>query len=138
MIYSVVGNPSAWYARLLRAYPLRVLGFLSYGIYLTHVPAMSFLRWHLHLVEPSYALPGAVQGALLLVYQLAFIVTVVSILYAVVERPFLRMKGGQRSSSSTTTTTSSSLTSVTVPWQRCLLIALSVVAVFELLYWRPV
>jgi peptidoglycan/LPS O-acetylase OafA/YrhL len=122
LIYAIVANPAAPYSRLLRLYPLRVFGFLSYGIYLVHVPAIAVVK----LRFPGLA-SGDVPAAPFVVgvvYAMVLAIAMAAALYVLVERPFLQLKG-QRAMPT------GRLTSTTVPWRRCMLLALSVIVAIE-------
>jgi peptidoglycan/LPS O-acetylase OafA/YrhL len=133
LIYIVAVSPGSRYAAVLRARPLRILGFLSYGMYLIHVPVLHVIRWHLDAVRPAIELPEVFQVLLFQVYVLASVVAAATVLYVLVERPFLLLKQGSRASASKP----SELTSSTVPWTRCLILALATMIVLDLLYWKP-
>jgi peptidoglycan/LPS O-acetylase OafA/YrhL len=122
LVYAIVANPAAPYSRLLRLYPLRVFGLLSYGIYLVHVPAI-------HIVKIRF--PGLAAAdvevapfAVGVAYAMVLAVAMAAALYALIERPFLQLKGRRAMPTGR-------LTSVTVPWRRCMLLALGVIVAIE-------
>lgn len=69
-------------ARLLEIRFLAVIGIASYSLYLWHGPIISSLERHMHL-----------RPAALLALGLALCVPIALLSYAVIERPFLRLRG---------------------------------------------
>jgi peptidoglycan/LPS O-acetylase OafA/YrhL len=126
LVYAVVANPNACYARPLRWYPLRVFGLLSYGIYLVHVVVMLAVRQR--VAGGNVDAMSSADLALCVAYVLAGTVCVAAGLHVLIERPFLRLKGRPLPSAR-------QLTSTTVPWRRCMLVGLGACVVIEALFW---
>jgi peptidoglycan/LPS O-acetylase OafA/YrhL len=132
LIYSIVANPGGRYATLLSTRPLRILGFLSYAMYLAHVPVLLLIHWHLRGMRPAYELPETVHAILGLLYVLAAIVATAVVLHLVIERPFLLLRRGHRPTESRAAV----MTTSTFPWWHCLTVAVAIIVAFELVYWR--
>jgi peptidoglycan/LPS O-acetylase OafA/YrhL len=80
MLFCIIAAPGAIVSRLLRSWPMRHLGLLSYGLYLYHVPAMAVLA------------PFGWEKTELC-FWLLIVTYVVSLLsYTIIERPFLTLK----------------------------------------------
>lgn len=103
---SVFGDPGTTYARWFAQPWLRHLGHVSYSLFCCHVVVLWVLfdRLDLRLFDASF--PWVV------VLVLAVSLPVAELLYRLVERPSLRLKGlGRRSSAATTTDTAASAAS---------------------------
>lgn len=130
-IYASVSWSSAPWSFVFRAYPLRVLGLLSYSMYLVHFPVLRLVRrWHAG-IRPSILLTPNADATVTLVYVIAATIAVSATLYVLVERPFLLLKFGRSRPQR-----AQELSSTTVPWLPCLVISLATMVILDLTYWR--
>ena len=86
-------SSTRWARRLLETAPLRLLGVMSFGVYIYHLPA-------LNLVARAMAAAGREAGEHRLLFGvvgLAASIGVATVSYVVIERPLLRLSKGQSS-----------------------------------------
>lgn len=108
IIVWIMNNRSGYVAAFLSAYPVRVLGMLSFSLYCTHM--ISALLFGYHVAGGSqrfseYLDYGLLNNFLMLVFAIAFS----ALAHGLVERPFLVLKNRNRPQST-------QLSSTTVPW----------------------
>lgn len=121
LLLAVLMNSGSAISSLLRHPILRVLGILSYSMYAAHVAAIQLFQYF----SPRGA--GVLAGAIHTVGVFATVVVLSSILYALVERPFQRLKA--RGSPS------DGLQSTSVPWITTLAIGLVTVGIANYVAW---
>jgi len=86
--------------RVLGAAPFALLGLISYGVYLWHLPVLEFLGMHANRLQFSahgLGLVGEIHHAttaILLVLTLAVTCAIAAVSYRFIELPFLRRKEG--------------------------------------------
>jgi peptidoglycan/LPS O-acetylase OafA/YrhL len=90
IITQLLANRSGAATKILSSFPLTVLGRLSYGLYLYHIPVVEWLG----LREMGWKAPGETATAV----GVTFAAAVLS--YYLVERPFLRLKDRLQSGTS--------------------------------------
>lgn len=91
MVVFVIANGPRGLRRPLEFVPLRVLGVVSYGIFLVHVPIVLFVlhqKWF-----ASWGAPAALVGISVVVLLISTVLAVAS--WMLVERPFLVSKSRQ-------------------------------------------
>ena len=95
LIYAGVAAPASPLAIALRWYPLRIVGLLSYAMYLTHLGALRFTAWWLDGVPSLVPNGHPLYAHLFTFHTIVTTVLVACILHVLVERPFLRLKRRQ-------------------------------------------
>lgn len=108
LVYACVACPGSPQSFILRQYPLRVLGLLSYGMYLVHFPSIRVALW--------WFAGRQISPWVMVAFAVLLAVAIAALLHGTVERPFLLLRHRARPSG---------LSSTSVPWRLTLLLALS-------------
>lgn len=121
----LMANEDSFVVGALRVAPLRILGRLSYGIYLWHGIVLALLMPRLSGRGVHFSMSPETFEFWRTLYVLLVITAVASVSYGLIERPFLvlrrRTAGGHMSPP--------------VPWVTTLATCLAAIGAFELVFW---
>lgn len=131
MLVWLVVNPGSLMSRFLRTKAIRVLGVLSYGIYLWHLVVFSVLRTYLDGSVQRFAMEKSIASVLEFVHAISVVVAVSVIGYVAVEKPFLALKN--RIGRSDTRNAPADDSMRLLP---SFLFTMGIIIAFELIYWK--
>lgn len=86
---AIVGRPQGFVGRVMAWRPLRLLGKISYGVYVFHLPINAAM---IRLWRPEWKRHGVLNPLLFLAVSMAAAVTVATLSWLLYERHFLRLK----------------------------------------------
>ena len=89
LVAEVAASPSGPLVRLLEARPLAAIGGVSYGMYLIHLQMIDFAR---RLISFFTLTPSLERSWTCYLLSVALSFAIASLLYRLIERPFLRWK----------------------------------------------
>jgi peptidoglycan/LPS O-acetylase OafA/YrhL len=94
IMFWLVEHPASAASRLLRSRPLRVIGTLSFGLYLWHLTALDLTHWLVNPYRPLTQPWLDVWIIAMMVPYLALCFAITTVGYLCVEQPFRRLRRG--------------------------------------------